>query len=140
MKQETWVRWGLVAAALAAPLAAAVLYLVEPKDNTWYPRCALFMLTGIHCPFCGATRCGHALLNGDFAQAAAYNLLAVVLLPLAVMYLYWCAWRSLRNRHVPTWNPPRWVPRLFLTLLVVFWIVRNLPFYPFDLLAPHKLQ
>jgi hypothetical protein len=140
MKQQAVFRWAIVAAAVGAPAVAAVLYLAEPTDNSWYPRCVLFSLTGIHCPFCGATRCGHALLHGDLAQAAAYNVITIPLLPLAVLFLYWCAWRSLRSRPIPTWNLPGWVPRLFLVLVVVFWVMRNLPFYPFTLLAPHKLQ
>jgi hypothetical protein len=140
MKQETVLRWGIVATAIAAPAAAFLVYLEEPGEGSWFPRCLLFSLTRIHCPFCGGTRCAHALLHGDLAQAAAYNILALFLLPPVVFFFYWTAWRSWRDRPLPTWNPPKWVPRLLIAVLVVFWIVRNLPFYPFELLAPHKLQ
>jgi hypothetical protein len=116
------------------------LYAVEPAEGTWYPRCALFTLTGLHCPFCGATRCAHALLHGDLAQAAAYNVLAVVLLPLLALFLYWSAWRSWRRQPMPTWNSPRWATWLIVAFIAVFGIVRNLPLYPCTLLAPHTLQ
>jgi hypothetical protein len=132
-------RWLIVAVALVSPAAAAVLYWVEPTDSSWYPRCFLNLTTGLHCPFCGATRCGHALLNGDIAQAAAWNALTVVLLPLAALWLYWAAFRAARGKPLPIFNPPYWCLRLFLILLFAFWFVRNLPFFPFDLLAPHKL-
>jgi hypothetical protein len=140
MKQATVLRLGILAVAVGAPAAAVLLFLVEPTEGSWFPRCMLYALTGIHCPFCGATRCGHALLHGDLAQAAAYNVLTIVLLPLGVFYLYWCAWRSWRNQPVPTCNPPKWTVRAFFAFLLVFWVARNLPFHPFDLLAPHKLQ
>jgi Protein of unknown function (DUF2752) len=132
-------RWFILAAALFAPAAAAILYFVEPTGAAWIPPCLLYKLTGIHCPFCGGTRGGHALLNGDLLQALAWNPLAVVLVPLAALWIYWAAWRALRHRPLPAVHPSTWVVRLFLLFLFVFWLVRNLPFYPCELLAPHKL-
>jgi hypothetical protein len=129
----------LVVAALAAPLAAIALFAVEPTDQSWFPRCALFKLTGLHCPFCGATRCGHALLNGDLGQALAWNPLAVLVLPLGTLWLYWAAWRILQRRPLPAVRVKTWLMRTCVIGIVVFWVLRNLPFYPFDLLAPHKL-
>jgi hypothetical protein len=139
MKQETLLRLGIVAAAVGAPAAAAVLYFADPTENASYPRCTLFALTGIHCPFCGATRCGHALLNGDLLQALAWNPIAVVVLPLGTLWLFWAAWRVVRRRPLPSANPPTWSIRWITVGLLVFWLLRNLPFYPFELLAPHKL-
>jgi hypothetical protein len=139
MVEDAVIRWLIVAVALVSPAAAAVLYYVEPTDSTWYPKCFLNWTTGLHCPFCGATRCGHALLNGNLAQAAAWNLLTVFLLPVAALLLYWAAFRVLRRKPLPAFNPPAWCLRAFLILLFAFWFVRNLPFFPFDLLAPHKL-
>jgi hypothetical protein len=132
-------RWLILAAALVSPAAAAFLYFVDPSGPGWLPICLLYNLTGIHCPFCGGTRSGHALLNGDLLQALAWNPLAVALLPLAALWLGWAAWRVLRQRPLPAANPPRTVLRLALVFLFGFWVVRNLPFYPFALLAPHKL-
>ena len=53
MASERWLRGMIVTAAVASPAAAAVLYWVEPTDGSWYPRCWLHWLTGLHCPFCG---------------------------------------------------------------------------------------
>jgi hypothetical protein len=132
-------RWLIVAVALVSPAAAAVLYYVEPTDSSWYPKCFLNATTGLYCPFCGATRCGHAMLNGDLVQAASWNVLTVILLPLATLWLYWAAFLVLRRKPLPAVNPSSWLLRAFLILLFAFWFVRNLPLYPFDLLAPHKL-
>jgi hypothetical protein len=137
---EKHFRMALVAVAAGTPAAAALLYFLDPTaENSLYPRCFLHFLTGIHCPFCGTTRCGHSLLHGDVVQAAAWNPLSVILLPLALLWLYWCALRIVRGRPLPQFNPPLWSLRVFLGLLFIFWIIRNLPFYPCDLLAPHKL-
>jgi hypothetical protein len=136
----THFRIALVAVAAGSLAAAAFLYLVDPSaENSVFPRCFLHYFTGIHCPFCGTTRCGHSLLHGDLAQAVAWNPLVVMLLPLGVLWLCWCAVRIMRGQPLPQLNPPTWSLRVFLGLLFVFWIIRNLPIYPFDLLAPHKL-
>ena len=139
MASERWLRGMIVTAAVASPAAAAVLYWVEPTERSWYPRCWLHWLTGLHCPFCGTTRSGHALLNGDIGQALAWNVLAVGLLPLAALWLYWTALCVLRRGDLPVFNPPTWLVQAFLLVLLLFFVARNLPFYPFDLLAPHRL-
>jgi hypothetical protein len=132
-------RWLIVAVALVSPAAAAFLYAIEPTADTWYPKCLLNLLTGLYCPFCGTTRCGHALLHGDVAQAAAWNVLSVVLLPLASLWLYWAALCIVRSKPLPDLNPPAWLLKAFVVVLLVFWLARNLPIFPFDLLAPHRL-
>ena len=69
------------------PLALMVLYTYPPEDFAYYPKCWLYVLTGLHCPGCGATRAVFALLHGDWEQALAYNALFVLLLPLARLRL-----------------------------------------------------
>jgi hypothetical protein len=133
------MRWAIVAAALVSPAAAAVLYWVKPTDGGFYPPCLLFSLTGLHCPFCGSTRCAHALLHGELNQAAAFNALAVVLIPVAAGWCYWAAYRVLRRQPLPPFSPPHWLLRMALIVIITFALVRNLPFFPFVLLAPHEL-
>ncbi len=87
-----------------------------------------------HCP-----RCLHSLLHGDVAQAAAYNVLFLLFLP---FLLFWAgrAWLSAVTGHpVAQFRFPSWSGRLLLGILIAFWVLRNLPFWPFDLLAPHRL-
>ena len=133
------MRWLIVAVALVSPAAAAILYFVEPTDGSWYPKCFLHWTTGLHCPFCGSTRTCYALVHGDLAQAAAWNVLAVALVPVALCWLYWAAMCAVRGKPLPPTSPPNWLLRAFLIVLLVFWIARNLPFFPFDQLAPHRL-
>jgi hypothetical protein len=137
---DRFVRCLIIAVALIAPSAVPLLYWGQLIDNGWFPRCALYQLTGIHCPFCGGTRCAHALLHGDLPQALAWHPLAVVMIPAAAVWLYWAAWRVWRKRPVPTVNPPLWLIWTGLAFLLLFGVLRNLPFYPFELLAPHRIN
>ena len=119
---------------------AFVLAAVPPGEETFYPRCLLHSLTGLHCPGCGTTRALHALLNGHVAQAIAYNALILLVLPVVI-------WSVIREKLSPdrTWSEHRSRHRaticvwLFVALLLIFGVLRNLPWYPLTLLAPHEL-
>jgi hypothetical protein len=126
-------------AAGAALAAAVVLYVIEPGEGTYYPQCALFRLTGLHCPGCGATRCAHALLHGRFAQAAAYNLLVAAAAPVVLLWLAGKWWGLLTGGRWRAARIPQRVGLAILAVWAVFGVLRNLPFAPFDQLAPHTL-
>lgn len=107
----------------------AVLWRVDPTQVRLYPGCPFLALTHLYCPGCGGIRALHALVHGKIADAALYNALLLLSLPLVTVILY--LWRKGAG------------DRAFLTIaipwgvaLVLFWIARNLPGYPFTLLAP----
>ncbi|HEV2113081.1 MAG TPA: DUF2752 domain-containing protein, partial [Terriglobales bacterium] len=91
------------------------------------------------CPGCGSLRALHQLLHGNLAGALSYNPLMVLSLPFVV---YWVAsqavllWRgeALPRRFIPA----RWIWAL-LVVVLSFWVLRNVPVYPFSLLAPGAL-
>lgn len=129
----------ILAVALVSPGAAAFLYFVEPTASGWYPKCIFHWVTGFYCPFCGTTRCGHAMLNGNLSQAAAWNMMSVVLLPAATLWLYWATLCIVRKQPLPRLDPPAWLLKVFMVVVFAFWLARNLPLFPFELLAPHRL-
>ena len=103
-----------------------VVFLFDPMTSSIYPRCMFHSLTGLDCPFCGSTRALHQLLHGNLAAAFRFNPLAISLLPL-VGYL--AARRELVAMR-PVWM---WT---LLGMVVVFGVVRNIPAWPFTVLAP----
>ena len=129
-------------AALAAGCALGccgltALYYWDPGATAGFQLCPLRALTGYYCPGCGTLRGLHRLLHGNLAAALAYNPLMVMTVPLAIYWL--CseiaavAW----NKKLPK---PELSPRLLwgtLYFLIAFGILRNVPFYPLTLLAPH---
>ena len=116
--------------------ALTTLVLVDPHDVD-LPLCGLHRLTGLHCPGCGATRAAHALLNGRLTEALHQNVLLVLGLPVA-LYAGVSEWRRRRGgRPLPGDLARR--PALYwtvATLAVVFFVLRNLPWYPLTLLTP----
>ncbi|MBE1535337.1 DUF2752 domain-containing protein [Actinomadura algeriensis] len=117
------------AAVLAGAAAGATLVaFVDPNEAGHYPSCPFLTLTGLYCPGCGMTRMAHALTHGDVGVAFGLNPLMFVLLPV-FGYLY-ARWAVLSARGRPMRSALfRPVPVFaFLGVIVVYWILRNLPF------------
>jgi hypothetical protein len=101
----------------------------------WYPRCPFFSLTGLFCPGCGSARMLHALAHGDFRAAAGFNVLLVCVLPLLAFWGAVALYRGLaQNRPAP--KLPFGFTLGVLAVSAVFGVLRNLPWWPFSVLAP----
>ena len=130
-----WLRLMVAAVALAAlAWAAWALRTGGPGAVPVLPGCLLRRYTGLSCPGCGMTRATHAALNGDFGRAFEFNPLGLVLLPLALFGLVPEVLGWIMNRP-PPWRLQigGWTARAVTALVVVFWVVRNLPFWPYRL-------
>lgn len=113
------------AAGLLLLAAAAVLFFFDPAVTRVFAPCPFHLLTGYHCPGCGSLRAVHALLHGELREAFALNSLMVLSLPVLGLL----AWK-------PRWALQVWVPWAALAILIAYGIARNLPAWPFCLLAP----
>ena len=122
-------------AALAAVVGVWLLRNFDPNAaGNPFPRCMFQAFTGWYCIGCGMTRALHALVHGDVARAFSMNPLAMSMLAISPLLLGWrLGWQ-------PRWMRPLIAvvsgPRFWLVLLPVYWVARNLPWFPFTLLAP----
>ena len=124
------------AGVLAVGAGALVVGYFNPTTAGFFPACPLYTLTGIHCPGCGLTRGFHALLHGDVLAALHYNALlpffAVVFGFLFVSLIL----IAVRGRGFSRSIFQPWAVYGFLILAAAFFVLRNVPLYPFTLLAP----
>lgn len=128
----TALRGPLGVAALAVA-AVGVVAVVDPNEAGHYPTCPFLAVTGQFCPGCGSLRAVHALTRGDVTTAVGLNVLTVLAtVALAVIWVRWVrrSWTGLRR----VTAAPAPVLYGFLTVVVVFAVVRNLPLGAF--LAP----
>ena len=130
-----WPVW-LLGAGLAAA-GAAVLYRFPPLAVGWYPRCPLFVLTGLYCPGCGALRAGLALMQAHLGEALGFTPLVVVAFPVLAYVMASRATEAFAGRRVlPRRQLPGRVTWAIVASILLFGAVRNLPFFPFAALAP----
>jgi Protein of unknown function (DUF2752) len=115
-------------------VGATVLYCFNP-ESVRYPPCFFKMLTGLECPGCGSARSAYHLLHGNFRAAIDYNILFIAVIPfLAVEGLSRLFSRTanpiLKFRvftYIRSWQ--------VMVVVMIFWIIRNLPVYPLNLLS-----
>jgi heme A synthase len=108
---------------------------VGDKPPAWYPRCPVYAITGWYCPGCGSARMLHALAHGEFQLARRMNIFALAVLPLLGIWGGVTVWRGLAH-NAPPFTAPNYTAVVFLIVIIVFTILRNLPWEPFSQLAP----
>jgi hypothetical protein len=132
--------WGKVLVLLFATIAVvaglAVLYTYDPAVIRVYPPCLFHALTGWHCPGCGTARGLHQLLHGNLVATLWLNPLMVISLPLLAYLVVADLAGRIWNRRMPGCPLSGRVMWMVVGVVIVYWIARNLPFYPFSLLAP----
>jgi hypothetical protein len=123
-------------AFVAVTLITFLLYQNGPDAPCW-PGCLFHRWTGFLCPGCGMTRATHAALHGHFSEAFRFNPLGMLAVPALIAWLgiqipHWIRdpSRPLRFTIGPT--GARWI----LAVLLAYWILRNVPVWPFTLWAP----
>ncbi|MGO1000389.1 DUF2752 domain-containing protein [Lysobacter sp. CA196] len=129
-----------LAATAAASMAAAaagvwVLRRFDPSAaGSPLPGCLFYEFTGLYCPGCGMTRALHALVHGDFAQMMAMNpLLPLLMIAVPLLALQGFGYRlPLPKAVIATLTSAKF----WIGLLLGFWLLRNLPWWPFAWLAP----
>jgi len=115
---------------------ALFYFLVNPSGVDYLPKCPLYATTGIYCPGCGSQRATHDLLHlnirgvihNNTLYFAALLLLGYHAVILAANKFFNKNWKSILN-HPKT-------PIIILVVILLFWILRNLPYAPFNWLPP----
>jgi hypothetical protein len=131
--RRQYCQWWMVLPVIAVAL---VLFEFNPSHYGFYPRCLLYVTTGIYCPGCGATRAAYELLHGHLVTAMRDNLLLVLALPFFAAFglrWLWC-WRT--GASLPRFTlTPRMIVAV-VAVMLVYTILRNFHSEPFNWLAP----
>ncbi len=111
-------------------------YNINPNGQSFIPQCPFHSITGLHCPGCGSQRALHDFLHGRILEGFQHNFL--IGLGLLVMFYKIFLW--IRTYFYPQktknllYNPKTaW---FILILVIGFWVLRNIPIFPFNILAP----
>jgi hypothetical protein len=117
-------------------LFAAFLFFYNSKTMHFVPRCPFYWATGFYCPGCGTTRGLHRLLHGDITGALHANIVMIVTVPyILYSFISYLSLNILAKKLPPIILKPI-IVQLLAAFVIVFWVVRNIPVYPFTLLVP----
>ncbi len=104
--------------------ALAYIGIGDPHSPSFvFLPCPFYAMTGLYCPGCGGMRMVHDVLHGDLAAAVVDNVIALVGLPLLLV------WFLVRRRSGRPWMTP--VAAVVILGIALTWtVVRNLPGFP----------
>ena len=114
----------------------ALYFSWNPSDTNMFPKCPVYSATEIYCPGCGSQRAAHQILNGNILNGIRHNyliaLLALILLYQAFMFIM----NNILDLGFTNLLHKSKVTQGILTVIVLFWILRNIDMFPFTELAP----
>lgn len=118
----------------AAVVAIALLFFFVDARTHAFPKCPFYSVFHLHCPGCGSQRALSALLHGNVFFALHENALMLLFLPL-LLYSALINMRSNGKQKALIFYNLFFV-RFVLIAVILFWLLRNIPVYPFSMLAP----
>ncbi len=132
-KLRLWVSLGVPAGAM---LTAALFFFLGKT-----PPCIFYEVTGLYCAGCGSGRSLLALLHLDFYAAFRYQPLMFISLPFLAYYVAKLYLGFVFGKDVLPFPEIRskWVGIAVVAVIVAYWILRNIPVFPFTLLAPNAV-
>lgn len=122
-----------ILAGAGAILAILPLYYFYDPQHGGFPACPFFRLTGLYCTGCGSQRALHDLVHGHWASSLGHNLL---LLPALALVIWHLAASIYQGEKIKSPLAAVRAPRVILWVILVFSVLRNLPWEPFQSLAP----
>ncbi|NER14188.1 DUF2752 domain-containing protein [Leptobacterium flavescens] len=116
----------------------SLYYSHDPsQEESFFPKCPFYHITGYYCAGCGSQRALHDLLHLRFLDVIKQNLLFI---PAVLVFVYHYSIVFMEKRTGNTYKNLLYHPRAPWVVLAViggFWILRNVDIYPFNLLAPN---
>lgn len=129
----------IIISAIALSFMLIMYYNYEESDSGWSIQCGVYQVTGLYCPGCGGQRAFHYLLHGEIGKSLRYNALFIVSIPF-FLYLYYIlvSVYLLKGKYnAKGFLFSKNFAIIFLLILFVYFILRNIPFSPFTYLIPY---
>lgn len=131
--RSRWLAGGLLAGQV---LALIVFGFVLDPASPLYPRCSFYQLTHLYCPGCGTGRGMLLILSGHLLEGLRQNILllpGILLLAVFNVNLLFTLLGKQAPFPVQRWT---WLGIGAVVVIPLYWLLRNLPWFPFTLLAP----
>lgn len=121
----------LTVIALAVFIAVALSLLEQG------PPCLFYRFTGLYCPGCGTGRAAMAILDGNLLLAFRNQPLMMLIAPFVLYYLIKVYIAYVFDKDVlPFFKIDTKLAIGLLVVILLYWVLRNIPVKPFTYLAP----
>ena len=132
--RKNFFKW--VGCLVIVVLILLAVFIFDPGKSVLFPPCPFHTVTGYHCPGCGSLRSLHQLFHGNLRAAFELNPLMIISIPFLIYGFISEFMRIFLDRPLAgTSLSALWI-RIILGVIIAFWILRNIPYYPFTVLAP----
>ncbi|NNK23186.1 MAG: DUF2752 domain-containing protein [Winogradskyella sp.] len=101
-----------------------------------FPKCPFYVLTNFHCPGCGSQRAIHDVLHFRIGEALLHNVTIVVIVILLLSKLYAVISKRYFEKYYYNLSHKTYFTYAIVFIVFAYWILRNIPHYPFTALAP----
>ena len=119
-------------------IVLAFLYFsINPSNVDFLPKCPLYLTTGIYCPGCGSQRATHHLLNFNFLGVLHQNILYIFGLLILAYHSIIEGINFIFKKNIYNYIYHPKTPIVILIIVILFWVLRNIPYEPFNWLAPN---
>ncbi|MGN0442697.1 MAG: DUF2752 domain-containing protein [Acutalibacteraceae bacterium] len=112
-------------------IAVGIIYIIFNSLTGIGIPCVFHLITGLNCPGCGVSRMIISLINLDFEAAFRYNAALFVLSPVFLILAITIIVRYIKTGSQKLSRGQSAVVITLIVLLLLFGIVRNLPFVDF---------
>ncbi len=129
----------VISLSIIFPIIIIILYYFYNEANSgWSVQCLFHQITGLQCPGCGGQRALHYLLHGKFLTALRYNVLFVLFMPFFIyLYIILVQTYGLKKQvSIDIFCFSGKFGWIVLTVTMLFFILRNIPYIPFIYLSP----
>lgn len=127
------MRWRLYKAIGFCFLLAflGISYYFFGRYTGLYIPCVFHLVTGLYCPGCGVTRMSIALIEGDVIRAFQNNGAVLILMPFFIFEFFWYFYNYVQGKHKKMSKIHTFVVYVVLSVLILFGILRNLPYFEY---------
>ena len=122
--------------ALVGVGGVMALFFLDPTKYAFFPKCAFYVTTGYSCPGCGSSRALYALTHGKVFEAFRLNPGILFLLTIGVTDFARYIRSAIQARPYHTLFANVWLVVGLVIAMLIYAILRNLPWAPFTNLAP----
>lgn len=126
----------LIGIVIVLILVLSLYFFIDPSSTAFFPKCPFLSFTGFYCPGCGSQRAIHSILQGNIITGIRHNYLILLLgLVLAYQAMLFLLNKFGSKTHGNLLHKSK-TTKAILAMVILFWILRNIPITPFTELAP----